>query len=273
MNVAIVTALLTSLVADRPTAQAAELPATPTITDLSVVTPVVQDGEEVELAWSGDDGGVELFVVRATFRDFDWGTHEVVDGLGDTPTTGVMRAAVDTSWASGPAVPTKLEIFDLGGDGRVYHADDDRTPENEARVTVWQDGQMVDTEYGGLDLFGDVVVNIREELTDTEAPRFESLSTAETTVLPGDALTLSWSGVDDHTGIRGIRVQFRDSDGFVSEVVEEYVDGIPPTNGQILLPVPARATEGIYEVMRVSVFDNACNERYYILSATGRAAE
>lgn len=266
LNAALIAAASASLLTTS-TAYAAESPATPTIDGLSVVSPVVQDGEEVELAWSGNDGGVELYVVRSTFRDFDWGTHEVVDGLGDTPTSGVMRAAVDSSWASGPAVPIKLEIFDVGGDGRVYYADDARTPENEARVTVWQDGQIVDTEYGGPDLFGDVVVNIREELTDTEAPQFDSLSTPQTTVLPDAAMTVTWSGTDDHTGIRGVRVQFRDSDGFISEVIEEYVDGIPPTTGQILLPVPARAPEGIFEVTQVSVFDNACNERYYRLSA------
>ncbi len=265
INVAVIAVALTALTV-APPAQATEPPTTPTISDLSVVAPVVQDGDDVELAWSGDNGGVELFVVRATFRDFDWGTHEVVDGVGDTPTTGVMRAAVDPSWASGPAVPTKVEIIDIGGDGRVYHADDERTPENEARVTVWRDGQLIDTEYGGPDLFGNVVINIREELTDTEAPQFDSLSTSQTTALPGDFLTLNWSGSDDHTGIRGIRVQFSDSDGELSEVEKEYVYGIPPTSGQILLPVPTNASEGIYEVMRISVFDNACNERFYVLS-------
>jgi hypothetical protein len=50
-----------------------------------------------------------------------------------------------------------------------------------------------------------------------------------------------------------------------SEVIEYYTEGPPPKSGNVELPVPDGTPEGIYEVMRVSVFDNACNERYYVL--------
>lgn len=246
-----------------PSARAAEPPVTPTITALSVVSPVVPEGQDVELAWTGDDGGVELFVVRATFRDFDWGTHEMVDGVSDTPTTGVMRAAVDSSWASGPAVPIKVEIFDIGGDGRVYYADDPRTPENEQRTTVWRDARIVDTEYGGADIFSGIVVNIREELTDTEAPHLTSVSLTQSTLLPGGSVQLNWTGSDDHSGIRAVRIKVVASDGTHDEIIEEFVVGKPPTAGQVQIPVPDDAVEGIYQVTGLGIFDNACNERQY----------
>jgi hypothetical protein len=257
--------LVAPLIGGSP-AVAAETPATPTLTSVSASSSPVQNGEQIDVAWTGDSGGLDLFYVKAVYRDFDWGFHELMDGVGDTPTTGFMRGTVDSSWASGPAIPVTFEIFDVGGNGRIYYFDDPRTSANEERAHVYADGNYVDTEYDVPDLFtSTAVVTVRETVVDTEPPTLDALSLAQTTVLPGDSVTLNWSGVDDHTGIVGVRVKVRDSDGGTSEVIEEYVEGPPPTGGRVQLAVPANASEGIYEVMQVSVFDNACNERYYVL--------
>ena len=62
-----------------------------------------------------------------------------MDGQGDDPTTGVMRATVDSAWASGPAVPTSFEIFDIAGNGRIYSTPMyPRTVDNEQRVKVYR---------------------------------------------------------------------------------------------------------------------------------------
>lgn len=264
LGAAVALAVLAPLVTSAP-AHADVLPATPTLAEVSVVTPLVTDGEQIELAWSGDDGGAGVFYVKAVFQDFDWGSHELIDGEGDVPTTGVMRGIVDGSWASGPAVPIAFEVFDSAGDGRIYYSDDPRTAGDESRAVVYLDGSPVGTEFDGPDLFTGISVDIRQALTDTEAPRFTSVSMAQGTGLPGGNVTVNWAGADDHTGIRWIRVQLRASDGTFSQLLEEFTEGPPPSSGQISIPVPDGAVEGIYQVTALGISDNACNERIYSL--------
>jgi len=236
-----------------------EYPATPTLSDLTLLTPVVQDGEDIELAWTGDAGGQELFKVEATYYDFDWGTHSIIDGPGDAPTTGTMRATVDEAWASGRAVPDSIEIFDALGNGRIY---------SWYSTKVYEDGQFVGYEFNDTQLFQDLAVTIREDVEDTEGPVLTELSLSDQEIEPGDTITLNWAGTDDHTGIWGIDFEFMDASGDYSSGHQDFDWRKPPPSGQIEIEIPVDAPVGIYQIRRVWLTDNACNGRAYWLGGS-----
>ena len=233
-----------------------EYPATPTLSDITLLTPVVQDGENIELAWTGDTGGQELFKVEATYHDFDWGSHIIIDGEGDAPTTGTMRATVDEEWASGRAVPDSVEIFDELGNGRIY---------SWYSTKVYADGQFVGYESDDFQLFQNLAVTIRENVEDTEAPVLTELSLSDQEIEPGDTITLNWAGMDDHTGIWGIGYELIDPWDDYSYGEHDFGGQRPPPSGQIEIEIPVNAPVGIYQIHRVWLTDNACNARAYWL--------
>ena len=235
------------------TATAATVSATPTITALTLLTPHVDSGDQVRVAWTGDDGGQSLFAVEIVYADANAVTHRVVDGVGGSPTTGTMSPAGTESWSTGFAWPTKVSIYDSLGNGREYRAG--------SPTKVYAGGVAAGYEAETPGLFDNLGLAVGNAAPDTTPPVLNGLSVKQTRYEPGDTVSFLWSGSDQGGAITQVQLDGTRADGEPFALSADYAAVV--WSGAVSLQIPADWPSGVYGLRSVSVFDGACNERNY----------
>ncbi len=217
----------------------------PVVTTVSLNKTAANAGETLTLSIEASDDVSGVSGFQAIFRNKKTGeeiwSHHSDDDFGNPLET---RIEISEYEESGAYELLSVSVIDNANNSRVYHKDPQ--PGYEEKLP----NQLSFT-----------VTNTADK-TDKKAPEIKSISINKTTVNAGETLTLSIEASDDVSGVSGFQAIFRNKKTG-EEIWSHHSDDDFGNPLETRIEISEYEESGAYELLSVSVIDNANNSRVY----------